>query len=259
MLVSPSRRLLAAGAAGNAGVIAGWALSRTAGLPVGPEPWTPEPATLLDGAATAFELGVVAGSLILLMWNARERRPSTRAALRPSPPSRWPADGRPHRRRGRRPPSPRGGRGRAARHVQTPPRTPPGGPGGTPARPSAAAHECQAAARARPRARDAVGRFDRAGVWLNASDAEISAVSWLGVLVCGESTARGGGFALTRHAREETRLGARAASLPPAPRRARRARGSSGRGAVRDPARDRRPGRDAGAGARLPARAAVTC
>jgi hypothetical protein len=60
---------------GNAGVVAAWALSRTAGLPAGPDAWTAEPVTPLDGAATAFELAVVAASTVLLRARAAERLP----------------------------------------------------------------------------------------------------------------------------------------------------------------------------------------
>jgi hypothetical protein len=74
-LVAPSRHLLAAGVVGNAGVVAGWALSRTAGLPVGPDAWTPEPLTVLDGAATAFEFGIVAACAVLLVSRASELVP----------------------------------------------------------------------------------------------------------------------------------------------------------------------------------------
>jgi len=66
MIAAPSARLLAAGAAGNAAVVAAWVLSRTVGLPVGPGRWTPEPATSLDVAASTLELGAVATSIALL-------------------------------------------------------------------------------------------------------------------------------------------------------------------------------------------------
>ena len=66
LLAAPSARLLAAGAAGNLGILAAWALSRTTGLPVGPEPGTPEPIGALDIAASAFELGLVVAALLLI-------------------------------------------------------------------------------------------------------------------------------------------------------------------------------------------------
>jgi hypothetical protein len=68
--VRPSRRLLVLGLAGNAAVIALWALSRTAGLPLGPEAGTAEAATSIDLAATALELAIVIGA----SWKLRRPR-----------------------------------------------------------------------------------------------------------------------------------------------------------------------------------------
>src|SRR3712207_6118876 len=47
VLVAPSAPVLAAGVAGNVGVVAAWALSRTTGLPFGREPWVAEPIAAL--------------------------------------------------------------------------------------------------------------------------------------------------------------------------------------------------------------------
>ena len=69
VLVRPSGRLLLAGVAGNLAILAGWGLSRTAGLPIGPDAWIPERVTALDATASALELVVVAVCLVL----ARER------------------------------------------------------------------------------------------------------------------------------------------------------------------------------------------
>jgi hypothetical protein len=60
----PSRRLWAAGAAGNVAVIVIWALSRTSGLPFGPDARAPETVGLLDLIATIDEVMLVA----LLLW-----------------------------------------------------------------------------------------------------------------------------------------------------------------------------------------------
>jgi hypothetical protein len=65
-LTAPSGRLLAAGAVGNVGVVAAWAMSRTVGLPFGPEAWVPEPVAALDLAATSFEIVVVAACILVL-------------------------------------------------------------------------------------------------------------------------------------------------------------------------------------------------
>ena len=66
VITAPAARLLAAGAAGNAAIVAAWALSRAVGLPVGPGRWTPEPAAAFDLAASTLELGVVAAAIALL-------------------------------------------------------------------------------------------------------------------------------------------------------------------------------------------------
>lgn len=50
------RRLLVAGALGNAAVAAVWIASRTTGLPIGPHPGEPEPAGIKDVLATYDEL-----------------------------------------------------------------------------------------------------------------------------------------------------------------------------------------------------------
>lgn len=54
-------------------VIAVWLLSRTAGIPIGPQPWTPEPIGLADGTATALEILLV-GTLIIASRHAMRGR-----------------------------------------------------------------------------------------------------------------------------------------------------------------------------------------
>lgn len=66
VLQRPSRPVLLMGAIGNGGVASVWLLSRIAGLPVGPEPWTPEPVGIGDVVATVLEVGLVVGALALL-------------------------------------------------------------------------------------------------------------------------------------------------------------------------------------------------
>lgn len=56
----PGERLLLAGALVNALIVAVWIASRTIGLPVGPEAWTPEAVGLADAVSTLFEVGVAA-------------------------------------------------------------------------------------------------------------------------------------------------------------------------------------------------------
>lgn len=57
----PSRALWLSTAVGTIAVLAIWAVSRTSGLPFGPEPWMPESTGLLDLACGAYEVAVVAG------------------------------------------------------------------------------------------------------------------------------------------------------------------------------------------------------
>jgi hypothetical protein len=52
----PSRRLLLAGGVFNAAIVALWIVSRTSGLPIGPEHWKPEAIGPIDSIASADEL-----------------------------------------------------------------------------------------------------------------------------------------------------------------------------------------------------------
>jgi hypothetical protein len=60
------RLLLTIGAVGNAAVLALWAVTRTVGLPVGPETWHPEAVAPPDVLASLLEVTVVLGALWLL-------------------------------------------------------------------------------------------------------------------------------------------------------------------------------------------------
>ena len=55
----PSAIVYTAGALINGAIIALWALSRTIGLPIGPEAWMPEPVTTVDVTATLMEVLLV--------------------------------------------------------------------------------------------------------------------------------------------------------------------------------------------------------
>jgi hypothetical protein len=66
ILVRPSSPMLACGAVGNALVILTWALSRTVGVPLGPEPGVPETVGFVDAATTALEVGIVVGCVLAL-------------------------------------------------------------------------------------------------------------------------------------------------------------------------------------------------
>jgi MFS family permease len=62
----PRRRLLVVGAVISLAVVGLWLLSRTVGLPIGPDRASPEPPGLLDVIATADEIGI-AGLMVLLL------------------------------------------------------------------------------------------------------------------------------------------------------------------------------------------------
>jgi hypothetical protein len=66
---SPARGLFRAGAVMSLLVVALWILSRTTGLPIGPEPWSPEPVSALDAIASADE--AVLAVLVTLQLGAR--------------------------------------------------------------------------------------------------------------------------------------------------------------------------------------------
>ena len=59
VLAAPTKLVYAAGALGNGLIIGTWVLSRTAGVPFGPEPWVPEHIGVIDAMATAFEVLIV--------------------------------------------------------------------------------------------------------------------------------------------------------------------------------------------------------
>ena len=65
VLFHSSRAVYLAGAAGNAAVVAMWVVSRTTGLPLGPDPGEAEPVGLADTVATLFEVLIAAGALLL--------------------------------------------------------------------------------------------------------------------------------------------------------------------------------------------------
>ena len=67
VIVLPSRRLLLVGLVGNAVVILVWLISRTIGLPIGPEPGAPEPAAFIDVLSTILEVAIVAGTAMLVL------------------------------------------------------------------------------------------------------------------------------------------------------------------------------------------------
>jgi hypothetical protein len=72
---APSRKLLSAGATLSLAVVALWIISRTSGLPIGPEHWTPEPVGPLDSIATANELVLA----LLIFFQLRSKAPGVLA------------------------------------------------------------------------------------------------------------------------------------------------------------------------------------
>jgi hypothetical protein len=84
----PDRRTVRYVAAGSLCVVALWLVSRTTGLPIGPEPWRPESFGGFDIAATGAELATAIGCLLHLRtvpnWRrlfvepSAERTPSAR-------------------------------------------------------------------------------------------------------------------------------------------------------------------------------------
>jgi len=68
LLVEPSRTLLVAAAGGNLIVAAVWVVTRTTGLPVGPDAGEVEAFGFADVAATAYEVLLAVGSLALLRF-----------------------------------------------------------------------------------------------------------------------------------------------------------------------------------------------
>ncbi|HKE54279.1 MAG TPA: hypothetical protein VKC55_05870 [Actinomycetota bacterium] len=67
VVVAPTRWTLAVGLLANAAIACVWLVSRTTGVPIGPEPGVAEPAALLDVLSTVLEvvIVVVCGALLL--------------------------------------------------------------------------------------------------------------------------------------------------------------------------------------------------
>jgi hypothetical protein len=67
-----------ASAGGSFAILAVWVMSRTTGVPIGPEPWTPEPVGFADSAASILEILVAGGALVLLSPRGRRWVEGTR-------------------------------------------------------------------------------------------------------------------------------------------------------------------------------------
>lgn len=67
VVVAPTRWTLAVGLVANAAIACAWLVSRTAGMPIGPEPGIAEPAGLLDVLSTVLELLIVVACAAVLL------------------------------------------------------------------------------------------------------------------------------------------------------------------------------------------------
>ena len=83
ILRKPARWLYWVGAAGNAAVIAIWAVTRTAGVPVGPIAGEVEAMGFSDALTTVFEMLIVLACLALAMRTPKESRTPARGASWP--------------------------------------------------------------------------------------------------------------------------------------------------------------------------------
>jgi hypothetical protein len=82
VVLRPSRGALLWGAGANAAIAAIWVVSRTVGLPIGPQPWVPEPIGVVDVIAAAAESVVALASacVALSARSALARRTASRMA-----------------------------------------------------------------------------------------------------------------------------------------------------------------------------------
>jgi hypothetical protein len=76
MAVAPGRFLLAAGLVGNLAIVVIWTVSRTVGLPIGPDAGTAEAVGFADVLSTVLEVLIVAGCGLLLTSRGRRRLPA---------------------------------------------------------------------------------------------------------------------------------------------------------------------------------------
>ena len=87
----PKRSLLVVGAVANAATIMLWALTRTVGLPVGPQPWRAEAVGTFDLISTLLELAIVLGALTLVARRAPLAPPDLCSSGRATPAANHPA------------------------------------------------------------------------------------------------------------------------------------------------------------------------
>lgn len=66
VVLARSAIVYAVGALANGALIGIWLISRTIGVPIGPDAWVPEPAAALDITATLLDLLIVVGAALVL-------------------------------------------------------------------------------------------------------------------------------------------------------------------------------------------------
>src|SRR5207244_5312826 len=81
LLWRPSRLWLWLGIAGNYVVIVVYVVSRTTGLPFGPDPHNPEPVGALDVVSCVLEFGLIVGCAALLWRPSLADRPVARRGV----------------------------------------------------------------------------------------------------------------------------------------------------------------------------------
>lgn len=81
IVVAPSRLVYLAGAVGNAVIVAMWIVTRTAGIPAGPGSGEREAVEFADTLATAFEVVLVIGAIVLMRTVATRRSGRLTGAL----------------------------------------------------------------------------------------------------------------------------------------------------------------------------------
>ena len=88
-LLRPTRRLAVGVATGQVLLVALWLVSRTTGLPIGPQPWTPEEIGVADVACVGLELLAVAVLGGLLVRASTAAVPADAGGGPPRSSSRW--------------------------------------------------------------------------------------------------------------------------------------------------------------------------
>jgi hypothetical protein len=81
VLTRPSGPLLAWGTIVNALIVCIWVVTRTAGLPFGPDPGVAEAATFVDVVTTVLEIGLVIGCIVALQGRSAAMMRKSRRAL----------------------------------------------------------------------------------------------------------------------------------------------------------------------------------